>query len=158
MTAKPRQAVWRDVVRDSALTWRGKVVGLVLSTYMNKHGHAFPSRDTIAAGGSVGVRTVDRALAELEVAGLLSVRRSKGRRANRYQAMLPATASDVRGWEWANSAPQASNRASQTVNRAPHAPESSESEIGERYSYGKTKHRISLGTPDLGYLDRGSDG
>jgi helix-turn-helix protein len=82
-------ANWRDALRDSELSTRAKVVGFVLSTYMNTLGEAFPSKTTLADGTSQSVRTVDAAIAELEAARFLRITKSKGRVSWRYAATIP---------------------------------------------------------------------
>jgi hypothetical protein len=93
MTARelPPVAVWRNAVRDSELDRTAKIVGFVLSTYMDANGdNAFPRRQTIAAGADIKwLPTVDAAIQRLELAELLEVSRSKGRKPNRYTAILP---------------------------------------------------------------------
>jgi hypothetical protein len=83
-------AEWRDRVRDAPdLDTTATVVAMVLSTYMNGEGRAYPSRATLAAGAKLRQpRTVDRAIRDLEAAGLLIVERSKGRRTSVYVATV----------------------------------------------------------------------
>jgi len=97
-------AVWRDSLRDSTLDELAKLVGFVLSTYMNASGYARPGRVALARGCSTGVRTVERRVRVLEDAGFLVVEWSVGGRSytNAYRAVLPQTASDVRRSEWEN--------------------------------------------------------
>jgi hypothetical protein len=101
--------IWREIIRDSAkLSSTDKLVGFLLSTYMDKSGEAFPSRETIAAGCSLSDRAVDAAASRLEVAGFLQVIKNtnpqgwKGGRGqvNHYVALLPGTANDVHRSEW----------------------------------------------------------
>jgi hypothetical protein len=90
--------VWRKALRDSDLSRTAKLVGFVISTYMNGDGVAWPSRNTIAAGGSVTVRAVDAAVKLLEGQGFLEVERDGrgGRtRVNQYVAVIPETAHAV---------------------------------------------------------------
>lgn len=84
-------AAWRDALRDSPLDKSAKLVGLVLSTFLNGKGRAFPSLETLADGASVSRRTVWAAIARLELHGFLSVTRSRGRQSHRYLATLPVT-------------------------------------------------------------------
>jgi hypothetical protein len=104
-------AVWRDALRDSVLDATAKLVGFVLSTYMDARGFAFPSKATLARGSSLGEgrRAVDQAVDRLEADGFLEIERSVGRHAFRYQATLPPTAHEVRRSEWATSQKEASN-------------------------------------------------
>jgi Helix-turn-helix domain len=102
--AKGRSAIWRDAIRDSTLDRTSKAVAWCLSTYMDRHGHARPSRATIAKGCSLTDRAVDKALASLEDAGYLAVARTKGgnSRVNAYAAIMPPAANAVRRAEWFN--------------------------------------------------------
>lgn len=81
---------WRVAVRDSTLDATAKHVALTLDIYMNRHGIAWPSRSSLAAGCSCSVKTVARAVARLERAGFLEVRRGHGRRSNLYSAVIPS--------------------------------------------------------------------
>jgi hypothetical protein len=111
---KSLPAVWRDAVRDSQLDRTAKLVALVLSTYFNARAVAWPSRGTLARGASVSDRAVDSALARLEHAGFLLIERTTGGRqiTNRYLALLPETANELRRSEWerANGATQTAKR------------------------------------------------
>ena len=113
---KSLPAVWRDTLRDSVLDATAKLVGFVLSTYMDARGFAFPSKETLARGSSLGVgkRSVDGAVDRLEEAGFLNLERSLGRHSIRYQATLPPTAQEMRRSEWATSQQEASNPAAGT--------------------------------------------
>src|SRR4051812_13023327 len=105
-------AVWRDVIRDaSELDRTAKLVGVVLSTYMNGQGHAYPAVETIALGGSLGRRGVQYALRRLENAGFLTVGMSRGGSSNSYLAAVPETAHAVRRSEWATVHGATPNRA-----------------------------------------------
>ena len=86
---RPRQLDWRITVCESGTSVTARLIGLVLDTFMDGQGFAWPSRATIAARARVDVSTVDRALRQLEAAGLLTVSRSRGRRSNRYLAVFP---------------------------------------------------------------------
>jgi hypothetical protein len=101
---KSRVVVWRDAIRDSTLDPTARHVAHALSTWMNGHGACYPRRETIAAGTGYSLRTIDRALAELETAGWLAIERGAGRRTNRYLALLPVVASELRHKEWAYGA------------------------------------------------------
>jgi hypothetical protein len=102
--AKSQSGVWRDAIRDSTLDRTSKAVAWCLSTYMDRRGHARPSRTTIANGCSLSDRAVDKALVSLEDAGFLAVARTKGgnSRVNAYAALMPPTANRVRTTEWLN--------------------------------------------------------
>jgi hypothetical protein len=90
-SGRPVVAVWRNAVRDSPLDTTAKAVALVLSTYMNNLGAAFPSKRTLAAGASLSsTRSVDAAINRVEAAGLLEIVRSRGHRSNSYLAIVPA--------------------------------------------------------------------
>jgi hypothetical protein len=93
MKSLPLVAVWRNTIRDSGLDKTAKLVAFVLSTYMDAHGRAFPSKATLASGASLGEgrRAVDKAIVRLEEAGLLHVTRSKGRRPFQYRALTSQT-------------------------------------------------------------------
>jgi DNA-binding PadR family transcriptional regulator len=95
-------AVWRDAVRDSELDATAKHVAMTLSTWMNGHGACYPSRHSIAAGCSISLSSVDRALRRLEEASWVEIEHTVGgkRRTNSYAAFLPQTASQVRRLEW----------------------------------------------------------
>lgn len=84
----PLVAIWRNALRDSNLDRTAKLVGLVLSTYMDSAGVAWPSKATLAAKASLGSgrRAVDMAIDRLEAAGLLEIERSRGRRPFVYHA------------------------------------------------------------------------
>jgi hypothetical protein len=89
LTSSRRQLDWRIAVRESDLKKAAKLVALVLDTYMDGSGVAWPSRETIAHAASLSVDIVDRALSEIERAGLLTIERSRGRLSNGYQATIP---------------------------------------------------------------------
>jgi helix-turn-helix protein len=95
--------VWRDCIRDSKLPATARLVAHTISTYMDGSGRAFPSRKTIAEGASLSDRAVDDNLSRLEAGGFLAVTRTKGRRSNRYEALLPPTANELRRSEWATA-------------------------------------------------------
>jgi hypothetical protein len=77
---------WRDALRDSDLDVTAKAVGFVMSTYLP---NVFPSRATIAAGASLSVRAVDKALKRLEAGGFITTRRTRGRNVNSYLLTIP---------------------------------------------------------------------
>jgi len=81
---------WRRLVLELDLPASTKTVGLVLSVYVNAMGEGWPSRASLAHGAGVSMSTVVRAIARLELAGLLDVTRYRGRtRTNRYRLVLP---------------------------------------------------------------------
>lgn len=86
----PPVPMWRRDLRDApGLDPTARLVGHVLSTYMDGAGRACVSRSTLAVGcGMADVGAVRRAILRLESAGLLGVDRIRGGRygANRYQA------------------------------------------------------------------------
>jgi hypothetical protein len=120
VSRKSLVAAWRDAVRDSALSTTAKVVAYTLSTYLNGRGTAFPSRQLLAEGSSLGVglRSVDAALRELEMAGYLDIERSRGRSSHTYQAIVPSTAHPLRRSEFATAQEKALNGARGASNRA----------------------------------------
>jgi DNA-binding PadR family transcriptional regulator len=142
---KSRVAVWRDAVRDSQLDRTSKAVAWCLSTYMDRHGHARPSRQTLAAGSSLSDRAVDTALQRLEAAGYLAVARTRGgnNRTNAYVSLLPSTANEVRRSEWANSERDALNGERHAPNGEGASHESGESaESGGAVSPGGDSTRL----------------
>jgi hypothetical protein len=93
----PDVAAWRNALRDSDLGRTAVLVGLVLSTYMDKNGRCLekaPSKATLAKGarlayyGDRGGRAVDGAIDALDAAGFLTVHRN--RKPFRYEATVPA--------------------------------------------------------------------
>lgn len=127
MTKRSLPATWRNTLRDSRkIDKTAKLVGFVLSTYLNGQGEAFPSQDTIAAGASLTDRAVYSATRRLEAAGFLIVSWSRGRRSHTYIATVPATANPVRG-STANGVPGSSdstaNGVPPTANGVPPNPE-----------------------------------
>jgi hypothetical protein len=76
-----------------ALDPTARLVALVLSTFMNSAGEAWPAKTTIGrCAGLRSTRAVDRAVLRLQAAELLTVTRSRGRKSNRYAAVTPAHA------------------------------------------------------------------
>jgi hypothetical protein len=66
-----------------------KLVGFALVEWMDADGYCCPGRESIAERCGITDRTVDKAVRRLEAAGLLRVKRGKGRRhVNEYQAVL----------------------------------------------------------------------
>lgn len=120
-------SVWRDTVRDSDLRAIGKLTGHTLATFMNARGLAWPSRETLARGSSVSLRSVDAAISELEAGGFVDIERTRGRSSHRYQATLSPTAQEMRRSEWATAQMATPNRANDDTNRAGAAGESVES-------------------------------
>jgi hypothetical protein len=84
-------AHWRNVIRDSGLDRTAKLVALVLSTYMDAGGYAYPSLATLAEGANLGAgcTAVKDGLARIEAAGLLVINRRRGRFGWSYQALIP---------------------------------------------------------------------
>jgi hypothetical protein len=135
---KARTGIWRDAVRDSDLDSVAKCVAHTLATWLNGYGTAYPSRETIARGASLSVRSVERALVRLEDAGFLEIERSRGRSSHRYTIVMASTASEIRRSEWltanesrrsdhANGEPQSSNSEPQSPNGVRRSPKSAES-------------------------------
>lgn len=95
---------WRNTLRDSDLDRTAKLVGFVLSTYMDGRGVAWCSKTTIARGASLGHNpgdnpgqrrgntAVDAAIDRLEASELLIVDRKRGRRGFTYGAAIPRRA------------------------------------------------------------------
>lgn len=81
---------WRDAVADSHLPARAKLVGHTLNTWMSGNGSCFPGQLEISRRSSLTENTVRLATRELEAAGLLVVKWSKGRGSHGYQAVIPA--------------------------------------------------------------------
>lgn len=84
-----KPTVWRDAVRDSNLDPTAKLIAYTVSTFMNGTGSCYPRKLLIAVRCGRSVRTVDRAIRRIELAGYLVVGRSLGRTSNRYEATLP---------------------------------------------------------------------
>src|SRR3954451_12782786 len=84
---------WRVALRDSELDSTAKLVGLVLSTYMNGRGDCWPKKLTIAERTGLSKRAVDGAIQRLEAGDFLRVEPSKKhpyhRRPNKYFAVVP---------------------------------------------------------------------
>jgi hypothetical protein len=88
---------WRNTLRDCELDRTAKLVGFVLSTYMDARGVAWPAKTELARGASLGRNpgerkgntAVDGAINRLEAAGLLVVDRKRGRRGFVYGAAIP---------------------------------------------------------------------
>jgi hypothetical protein len=89
VTGSRRQLHWRIAVCESDIDLTAKYVALVLDTFMDKRGFAWPSQETLAARSGVDARTVRRVMTRLEQAGFLIVVHSRGRHSNRYQAIHP---------------------------------------------------------------------
>lgn len=91
----PLVAHWRNALRDSDLDRTAKLVGLVLSTYVDARGVAWPAKTTLARGASLGRETqkgntaVDTAINRLEAAELLVIDRKRGRRGFLYGLRIP---------------------------------------------------------------------
>jgi Helix-turn-helix domain len=130
--AKSQSGIWRDAIRDSSLDRTSKAVAWCLSTYMDRHGHARPSRATIATGCSLSDRAVDRALKALSDAGYLAIARTKGgnNRVNAYAAVMPLTANPVRRAEWLNGERDDVNGERRAPSSERHSHESFESDEG----------------------------
>lgn len=76
-------------IRESTLTPTARLVGLVLASYGDWDGsRIFPSVDTLASGTGKGVRTVFKALGELEHAGFVRRIQRPGR-STYYLLTLP---------------------------------------------------------------------
>ena len=96
MSPHPAQT-WRRLVLDADLGPSAKTVALALSVFANGQGEAWPSRATLAAGAGVSVRTVVRAIRDLERVGLVDVTRYRGRtHTNRYRLVVPLKKRDTR--------------------------------------------------------------
>jgi hypothetical protein len=119
-----RPLVWRKAIRESTLDASTKVVLYTLSTYLNGEGVAYPSREELAAGASVSITTLDRAVRRAEAAGFVDVEHTRGggygenKRTNHYRVTLPVTASQRRRDEWPDDEVTASNRPSHGLKQA----------------------------------------
>ena len=77
--------MWVKQVLASDISPTAKVIGVAISIHMNgEYRQAWPSHSTLAKMCSVGRRTSERAVQELEKAGLLNVSRMANR-SNRYE-------------------------------------------------------------------------
>lgn len=100
----PLVAHWRNALRDSDLDRTAKLVGFVISTYMDSTGVARPAKTTIAHGASLGREpgkrkgntAVDDAIDRLEASGLLVVDRKRGQRGFLYGASIPRWAEGLK--------------------------------------------------------------
>ena len=136
---------WRSSVVESNLSSSARLVGLVLTTFMNRNGLCFPSKDTIAAGCDFSRRTVDKAVNELESAGYLEVSHSRGRSSNRYRAL---TRQQIPGSSYSNPvACDAQTGRSDAPTRHPMPGKAWKAT--ERFSTEKKQHS----TPDFTYLN-----
>lgn len=73
-TPQERGDYWvvvRTWILDSGLTPRAKLVYVALMSFADRAGHAWPSIQEISRRASLSKRTVYRALAELEEAGII---------------------------------------------------------------------------------------
>lgn len=120
---------WRWAVLGSPIDKTAKLVALVIATYMNPAGHAFPSKRTIATEASLSERAVDGAVDRLYVAGLLDVERRRGQRGfTNWQAVIPQPLPDSIPQELPDTERQWRNRRQRiphltTTNGAAAAPE-----------------------------------
>lgn len=89
-----RQFAWNRAMLAARLSPAHRLVALALASFANGHsGECWPSAGEIAEVANVAVRTVLRALPELEGAGLVAVDRRCGRgRRSVYRMTLPAHA------------------------------------------------------------------
>jgi hypothetical protein len=76
---------WRNVIVESELDSKSKLVGLVLTTWMNSHGECWPAKESIARRASIGERSVYTATRNLVAAGFLEVEWSRGGSSHRYR-------------------------------------------------------------------------
>lgn len=74
----------RWLLHDETVSMHAKVVYIVIQSHVNKHGTAWPNRETISRIGGLSVSAVKRAVRELTRLGIITVRRQ--RRANGYHA------------------------------------------------------------------------
>lgn len=89
--------LFQRAVRELPASQLVKLVGLILATFMDRDGVAWPSMDALARCAGCAPRSVRRALRQLEAAGLLVCERSPGRRPNRYRASVPNPDTAVSG-------------------------------------------------------------
>src|SRR5580765_3813892 len=86
----PRTYAWCRAVRDADLSPSARLVGLILSTYVNGQGAAYPTRRELARAAGVSVSTVKRALRALADLDLVVVEGNGGRsRPNLYWIVQP---------------------------------------------------------------------
>jgi hypothetical protein len=89
---RPQSFRWRwkqCILEPNPLTWRGRLVGLVLAEHMDTNGRCYPSLAVISKKAGCSISTVKVGLAELRKHHL---RVASGRtgRANTYQAVIPS--------------------------------------------------------------------
>jgi Helix-turn-helix domain len=102
----PLRSVWLEAVTKSAdLAPITRAVAAALWSFMDHAGCCWPSAPAIAERAGCGRGAVHVHIAALEMAGLLTIRRSRGRHSHQYGARVPAE----------NRAPDA------RMNRAPDA-------------------------------------
>jgi hypothetical protein len=152
----PIWVVWQREVRDSTLDKTAKLVAHTLATFMDRDGVAWPSKDTLARGASLGSgrRAVDAAIDRLEAAGLLEVERTKGRRSFTYRAAgATLTAQQMSGSEGANVASDDTQR---RTNRhaTSHALRPNVLERVRTSTGGGKRSRAGGAREDLSHLDR----
>ena len=88
--------VWRKALCEATeLSGLAKSVGHVLERHMDAQGFARPGIELLSAEASWSIRSVQKAIAELENASYITVQRSHGRIANRYYAAVPDTANEA---------------------------------------------------------------
>ena len=104
MSRRSIPIIWRDAIGDSDLDSTAKLVAYALSTWMNGQGSCRPGREAIARRTSLTVRAVELATRRLEDRGCVEVERTAGGNhfttMNRYVALLPPGANEVRRSEW----------------------------------------------------------
>jgi hypothetical protein len=88
---------WRNAVRDHpSMSPRGKLVGYVLSTYMDAKGSCWPSKPMIATGcGYANTKSVYHGVQELIFFGLLDIPKRRHNHSNVYQATFPIVGTEV---------------------------------------------------------------
>jgi len=102
--ARPVDYWWRAALEDAPISCTAYGVGCALARAMGtRDGVAWLSRQTIADRAHVHLRTAERAVTELERAGLLTVHRAGGdpSKTNRYTACVPGVtggAVPLEGW------------------------------------------------------------
>jgi hypothetical protein len=74
----PAKVLFQAAVGELRLSDSVRLVGWSLSTWMRPDGTAWPSVESIARRAGRNVRTVQRALRELQLLGLLSVHQRPG--------------------------------------------------------------------------------
>jgi len=81
---------YREAICDSDLSPSARLVAHALACHLNaRHGAlVWPSKEHLAEDTGLSLNTVQKAIRELEDAGYVTVRRSRGRSSNRYTLLI----------------------------------------------------------------------